>query len=78
MFKLEDFGITFSRVTKLLVAGSICAIAVTAVIIAVYCLFGIGLARIAEKRGDKKPWYAYLPLLRLYTLGRSVRGDEKQ
>ena len=77
MLKLEDFGITLRRVTALVWAGAACAIITAAVAILIYCLFGIGLARIAKKRGDKKSFYAYLPFLRYIAFGKLAPGSEK-
>lgn len=75
--RLEDFGITPAWVTATLIEYAICFIAVCAAGILLWCLFCIGLARIAKRNGEKKEWYAYLPLLRLYTLGRMTPGTEK-
>ena len=75
--RLEDFGITPEKVKTDLVVYSICFILICAVVVLLWCLFGIGLARIAKKKGEEKEWYAYLPLLRLYTLGKMTPGSEK-
>ena len=77
MLRLEDFGITLPRVTALIWISVACAALAAAIGILGYCLFSIGLARIAKSRGDEKEWYAYLPLLRMYTLGKSAPGGEK-
>ena len=76
MLRLENFGITPGKVTTFAVCGAICVIVAAAVCILLYCLFGIGLARIAKKRGEEKEWYAYLPLLRYYTLGKTVKAND--
>lgn len=75
--RLEDFGITPEWVTGKLAVYSICLILSCAAGILLWCLFCIGLSRIAKKRGEEKEWYAYLPLLRLYTLGKMSIGSEK-
>ena len=75
--RLEDFGITPEKVTSNLVCYSICFILACAAAILLWCLFCIGLARIAKKHGEEKEWYAYLPLLRFYTLGKMSVGTEK-
>lgn len=77
MLKLEDFGITPGRVTATIAAVACFMIVLAAIGILLYCLFGIGLARIAKKRGEEKEWYAYLPLLRYYTLGKMIKAGEK-
>lgn len=77
MIRLSDFGITPDAVTTLCVESviEICLCAAAAILLT--CLFGIGLYRKAEARGEKKPFYAFLPLLRYYTLGRMAPGSEK-
>lgn len=75
MLRLENFGITPGRVTALTLCTAIGIIIAAAVCILLYCLFGIGLAKIAKKRGEEKEWYAYLPLLRYYTLGKMVKAQ---
>ena len=77
MLRLENYGITPERVTALIFCEAACIIIVAALGILLYCLFGIGLARIAKGKGEKKEWYAYLPLLRYYTLGKMTCGGEK-
>ena len=77
MFRLEDFGITPGYVTTMVTVYAVCTVITCAVAILLWCLFGIGLARIAKKRGEEKEWYAYLPLLRFYALGRMSAGCEK-
>lgn len=77
MLRLENYGITPGRISSLIVCFAVCVIVAAAVGIALYCLFGTGLARIAKKRGEEKEWYAYLPLLRFYTLGKMVKGSDK-
>lgn len=72
MFTLENFGITPAVVTATIVSYAISFIVACAAAIVLWCLFGIGLACIAEKKGEEKPFYAYLPLLRFYTLGKMV------
>ena len=75
--RLEDFGITPAFVTEKLIECAISFVFACAALIVLWCLFGIGLARIAKKRGEEKEWYAYLPLLRFYTLGKMAPGCEK-
>ncbi|MBO4733626.1 MAG: hypothetical protein J5662_04025 [Clostridia bacterium] len=77
MFKLENFGITLEYVTTKITIYAICALLGLGLCILLWCLFCIGLARIAKKRGEQKEWFAYLPLLRLYTLGKMSPGSEK-
>lgn len=72
MFTLESFGITPAVVTATILSYAISFIVACAAAIVLWCLFGIGLARIAEKKGEEKPFYAYLPLLRFYTLGKMI------
>ena len=77
MFRLENFGITLQYVTSKITVCAICSLAALGLCILLWCLFCIGLARVAKKRGEQKEWYAYLPLLRLYTLGKMSPGSEK-
>ena len=77
MLTLETFGITPGYVTKMLFAYSISFITTCAALIAIWCLFVIGLAAIAKHRGEEKYSYAYLPLFRLYTLGKMAPVCEK-
>lgn len=77
MLRLENFGITPGYVTTMITVYAICTVIACAVAILLWCLFCIGLARIAKARGEQKEWYAYLPLLRLYTLGKMTSGTEK-
>lgn len=77
MLRFEDYGITPGFVTSRLVCAAVCLLVAAAAGILLYCLFGIGLARIAKNNGEKKEWYAYLPLLRYYTLGKMIKGSEK-
>ncbi|MBO4693812.1 MAG: hypothetical protein J5659_05435 [Clostridia bacterium] len=77
MLRLENYGFTPGRITSFIVCSAVGIIITAAVGILLYCLFGTGLARIAKKRGEEKEWYAYLPLLRYYTLGKMVGGSEK-
>lgn len=77
MFKLENFGITLEYVTTKITIYAICALLGLGLCILLWCLFCIGLSRIAKKRGEQKEWFAYLPLLRLYTLGKMSPGSEK-
>ena len=77
MIRLEDFGITPSNVTVAVIACVIAFITAVAVSGLMFCLFGIGLYRKAVAAGEKKPYYAFLPLLRLYTLGKMAPGSEK-
>lgn len=78
MFRLETFGITPSFVTATIVSYTISFIVACAASIVLWCLFGIGLARIAERKGEEKPFYAYLPLLRFYTLGRMTPCEKNK
>ena len=77
MLRLEDFGITPGFVTTMVTLCTVFTVIACGVAILLWCLFGIGLARIAKKRGEEKEWYGYLPLLRFYTLGRMTGGCEK-
>lgn len=77
MFTFETFGITPAFVTGAVIFSAIGVCLAAAIGILLWCLFGIGLSRIAKNRGEEKEWYAFLPLLRLYTLGKMVKGDEK-
>ena len=74
---LESFGITKSSVTGTVVGYAIGTIVAAAITLAVWWLFSIALAKLAKENGEKKEWYAYLPLLRLYTLGKLTKGSEK-
>ena len=76
MFTLEDFGITRGLVSGMIVGWAIGFCVFCAAAIVLWCLFCIGLSRIAKKKGEEKDWYAYLPLLRFYTLGKMVPGSE--
>ena len=77
MFTFETFGITPAFVTGAIVFLAIGLCVAAAIGILLWCLFGIGLSRIAKNRGEEKEWYAFLPLLRLYTLGKMIKGSEK-
>lgn len=77
MLKLENFGITPGFVTTTVTLCAVCTVIACGVAILLWCLFGIGLARIAKKRGEEKEWYAYLPFLRFYALGKMTAGCEK-
>ncbi|MBR4910874.1 MAG: hypothetical protein IKZ47_06105 [Clostridia bacterium] len=77
MLRLSDFGITPEKITVLTVGGVIFCFITAAVAVLIACLFGIGLYRKAESRGEKKPFFAFLPVLRYYTLGRMCPGSEK-
>lgn len=77
MLRLENFGITPGYVTAMVTVCAILTVIACGVAILLWCLFCIGLARIAKKRGEEKEWYAYLPLLRFYTLGKMSAGCEK-
>ena len=77
MFTFETFGITPAFVTGVIVFCAVGLCALAAIGILLWCLFGIGLSRIAKSRGEEKEWYAFLPLLRLYTLGKMIKGNEK-
>lgn len=43
-----------------------------AITIILYILGTIGLYRIAAKSGAKYPWFAFIPILQFYTLGRLI------
>ena len=76
MFTLENFGITRGFVAGTVVGSAVGFCIFCAAAIVLWCLFCIGLARIAKTKGEEKEWYAYLPLLRFYTLGKMVPGSE--
>lgn len=43
-----------------------------AVLVALYILGTVGLYRIALKSGVERPWFAFIPILQFYTLGRLI------